>query len=168
MIGSILNKAIPLSVVLLLFTVSTGVKADEIVLRDLLGLYKVTQCEVKSERSREDQYDCKQDLFLELVQGQFAGVDSDEVAYVLWSGDKPELNYVANKVDSQLPSGTDKTSILINQDENGAESLILANDRLVKLQSRFTVNGHDEQVEYTLTSIRRAELPDVILNYPGK
>ncbi|WP_075179493.1 hypothetical protein [Neptunomonas phycophila] len=169
MIGSILNKAISFSAVLVFATFSAGANADEVALKDLLGLYKLTQCDVTSKRLKENQYDCKQDLFFELVQGQFAGVDTDEVAYVLWSGDKPELNYLANKADIQLSESLDKASnILINQDDNGTETLILANGRLIKFQSKYSVNGRDEQVVYTLMPVRRAALPDVILNYPGK
>lgn len=135
-----------------------------------INLYEVTERVCDVEGVAKDQ--CNKTRFIELVKGQFFGVNNNEVALVMWRGDKgEELLYQARKLhpitDDMIISGVS----YISNKKSEEESLIFSNG--VVTQYKFEIQSSGEEgekvmnIHYRLKPVRRGLIPDYRMNYPG-
>lgn len=135
-----------------------------------IGLYQIidSKCEAVS-----DDFDpCESSLFFELLKGQFIGVEDNELAYVIWSGDPKidsELQYTSHLVrNHDLRSITGNRFILVDDDDS-QEYLLFSDGKLTAYHVVYaTGNGSQHRaMHYKLKPVQRGNLPHVRLNYPG-
>jgi hypothetical protein len=91
---------------------------------NILGTYKV---EGRTCRGSDVQVQtCQKIRLLELVKGNFYKISDNEVAFVIWSGDKnKDLLYSAKKYNAQLIVNSFPTLLPLSEDTNFIESITL-------------------------------------------
>jgi hypothetical protein len=134
-----------------------------------IGLYEITSS--KCDVGQGEFNPCGSTLFFELLKGQFAGVKSDQLAYVFWSGNPkldPELQYTSHPVGDQSLKQMSHNKYMLNIDGDSQEYLIFSGGKpneyhLIYKSSNKT--GH-RIIQYTLKPVQRGNLPFVRMNYP--
>ena len=135
-----------------------------------IGLYEITDrsCEV-SESALDE---CNKTQFIELVKGQFFGIKNNEIALVMWRGDKgEELLYQARKLEQLKSDMSLSGKIIISGAEGESESLELVDGQLLKyslvINKMANKNAKQTSVKYTLKPVKRGLLPGYRMNYPA-
>lgn len=134
-----------------------------------IGLYEITssKCDVAQNQFNP----CGSTLFFELLKGQFAGVKSDQLAYVFWSGDPkvdPELQYTSRPVGDQSSKQVSSNKYLLNSDSDSQEYLIFSDEKLEEYHLVYKSSDKSGRrlIQYTLKPAQRGNLPLVRMNYP--
>lgn len=139
-------------------------------LENHLGLYKLVdkKCSVA-----DNSFDpCESTLFVELVKGQFIGIEDSDIAYVFWSGDPaidPELQYTAQLVNNISTSTLIDDKFWLDNSSNTQEYFGFTKDKLSHYYLKYVSGGNNTPrlIEYTLVPAMRSSEPDFRLNYPG-
>jgi len=154
----------------MLFTVNacTTVKSTDI--NDYIGLYQVTESDCHDGKSSYGA--CENILFLEILKGQFIGVENSELAYVFWSGYPKidsELQYTSHNLNFQSSQLISDDVFWLNQSSEIQEYLVFLDGTLKKFHLKYKAGatGEERIIEYSLRSVRRGSFPFVRMNYPG-
>lgn len=91
---------------------------QEHILRE--AVYEVTDRDCRGKK--EAVQSCEAITLVELVKGNFYGIPNDKLAFVLWSGEKDNLTYVARKLEG-VEKRDGEPGILIFRDEGYVELL---------------------------------------------
>lgn len=144
----------------------TGVKHSSI--DSYVGLYEIVKADCDIEEGGFDP--CKNTRFFEILNGQFIGVEDNDLAYVFWSGDPEidsELQYTSHLIANHKTKKISEGKFWLNNDKDIQEYLILYEGALQKYYIRYSVRGKSREIQYTLTPVRRGSLPSFRMNYPG-
>lgn len=159
---------ISLSALLLLLQTSC-ITTQPVTQENLLGLYEITSRQCLGSIELTD--NCNKTRFIELVNGQFFGIQNNELGLVFWRGEKgEELLYQATKLVLNK-SNSFKNHITISNDENVEEVLQLTNGLVSSY--RLSLNKPAENsvktnfIDYQLRPVSRSSLPEFRMNYPG-
>lgn len=136
-----------------------------------VGLYEITSVDCDIEKGSFDP--CENTRFFEIVKGQFIGVKDTDLAYVFWSGDPkidPELQYTSHLISNHKTKKITKDKFWLNNDPDAQEYLMFSGGVLQKYYVRYNSGdkGRERIIQYTLTPVRRGNLPLFRMNYPGK
>ncbi|MET1257015.1 hypothetical protein [Aliikangiella maris] len=139
-------------------------------IEDYIGLYEIvnSECEVAPDGFNP----CKNTLFFEILRGQFIGVKNDELAYVFWSGDPKidsELQYTSHLIKNENLKRINKNRYFLDNDSESQEYLEFNGGRLIGYYVAYNSgDGYRHRtIHYKLKPVRRGNLPQVRLNYPG-
>ncbi|WP_221274569.1 hypothetical protein [Thaumasiovibrio subtropicus] len=135
-----------------------------------IGLYKIDQASCKANTNVKDH--CGNDIFIELVKGQFMGIEDHELAFVVWSGDTnidPELQYTAFLVPEHLNRSIENDQYIINKDNDSLEQLTFFDDILVEFNATYFSDSNNVKhtVFYQVIPTQRGRHPQYRMNYPG-
>ena len=137
---------------------------------NIIGLYEITdrQCQVSAAALDE----CNNTKFIELVKGQFYGIKNNEIAIVMWRGDKgEELLYQARKIKQLEDIKAASNKIVISNSDAETESLKLVDGQVAEYSIEFSQVGKSKVqsafIHYMLKPVKRGLLPDYRMNYPG-
>jgi hypothetical protein len=135
-----------------------------------IGLYEVVNSECEVMPGSFDP--CNNTLFFEITRGQFMGVEDDELTYVFWSGDQKidsELQYTSQVIRNQDSKNINKNKYFLVNDSKSQEYLEFSGGKLVGYYVVYSAeDGYKRRaIHYELKPVRRGNLPQVRLNYPG-
>lgn len=155
---------------ILVFVLFSCASVESREINSYVGLYEITAADCDIEKGSFNP--CESTYFFEIVKGQFIGVKDTDLAYVFWSGDPkidPELQYTSHLISNQKTKEITKGKFLLNNDGNTEEYLIFSGEVLHKYYVRYSSGdkGLERTIQYTLTPVRRGNLPAYRLNYPG-
>ena len=139
-------------------------------IENYIGLYEVVDSECEVAPGGSDP--CAATLFFEITRGQFIGVKDNELAYVFWSGDPKvdsELQYTSQVIREHNLKSIDNNKYLLINDSETQEYLAFSDGNLVGYYVVYRAGDGFKRrsISYKLKSVRRGNLPQVRLNYPG-
>jgi hypothetical protein len=157
-------------IVFLLTTISACSIDKTFHLENHLGLYKLVdkKCSVPDNSFNP----CDSTFFVELVKGQFIGIEDSDIAYVFWSGDPaidPELQYNAQLIKNISTSKLADNKFWLNNNSNTKECFGFSKGKLSHYYLKY-MSGNKKAsriIEYTLIPAMRSNEPRFRLNYPG-
>lgn len=123
-------------------------------------VYEVTERDCRGEK--EVLQSCEAITLVELVKGNFYGIPSDKLAFVLWSGEKDNLTYVARKL-GDVDKEDGEPGMVIFREEGYAELLNPSNDGSIVYS--FGKEGNLSSVH--LRELFADELGQYSREYPG-
>ncbi|WP_425641203.1 hypothetical protein ACPUEK_14720 [Marinomonas gallaica] len=134
-----------------------------------IGLYEIVSADcVVTDSSLNP---CENTFFLEILKGQFIGVENSDLAYVFWSGYPeidPNLQYTSHLIADYSTKMISDKRFWLNKDKTNQEYLIFRDGILVGYYADYLDReGKVKKIEYTLKSVRRGDKPSYRLNYPG-
>lgn len=132
--------------------------AHDDILRETV--YEVTERDCRGEK--EVLQSCETITLVELVKGNFYGIPSDKWAFVLWSGEKDDLTYVARKL-GDVDKDDGEPGVVIFREEGYAELLNRSKDGSVVYS--FGEEGNFSSVH--LRELLADEFRKYSREYPG-
>jgi hypothetical protein len=131
---------------------------------NILGTYKV---EDRTCRGSDVQVQsCQKIRLLEFVKGNFYKISDNEVAFVIWSGDRNEdLLYSAKKYNSQLIVNSFPTLISLSEDIDFIESITLNTEDTGVY--RFGGKNASDISELKFTRMSSKDIDLLQKEYPG-
>lgn len=136
-----------------------------------IGLYQLVE---KNCTVAKDGFNlCDSTHFIELVKGQFYGIDDSQLALVVWSGDinkDSELEYTAQLIENHTKTEFSDGKIWLTKDKNIEEYFTISNSALKGYTLKTTEPNAtgSREIHYQLQPVRRGNMPHVRLNYPGR
>lgn len=147
---------------LLLLTALASCSSRPSAIEEHIGLYAISEssCEVP-----QDAFDpCASTRYLEIVKGRFSGVQDDQLAYVFWSGELPQLQYSATPIAEQASRAISDDRFQLTDDADAQEYLLFSAGRLSGYQASYAAGKRT--IRYELEAVRRSDLGNVRLVYP--
>lgn len=124
------------------------------------AVYEVIERDCRGEKATAG--GCEDIILVELVKGNFYGIPSDTLAFVLWSGEKDNLTYLARKL-GRFDKRHGESGIVIFREEGYAELLSFSNDGSIVY--RFGKEGNLSSLHLRELSVN--ELRQYSKEYPG-
>ena len=139
-----------------------GVNGEQII-----GLYKATEttCNVPEFYKA----DCESVRFIELVKGQFYGVNDDEIAFVTWQGDLAgELLYLARKTPLANIKNFTGAQLGLENENSTTEYFEIRNNKIVTYHYASSANDDEtgKHYRYQLQLINRSAVTEYQMDYP--
>lgn len=165
---SCFEKIIFFFVVLAVLNGCTTTKENNI--ETYIGLYQIVDSECEAISGDFDP--CENILFFELLKGQFIGVEDNELAYVIWSGDPKidsELQYTSHLVRNHDLLSVTENKFILADDDDSQEYLLFYDGKLAEYHAVYAAGEGSKHraIHYKLEPVQRGNLPNVRLNYPG-
>lgn len=124
------------------------------------AVYEVTGRNCRGEKEAVGA--CEDIVLVELVKGNFYQIPSNQMAFVLWSGAKDSLNYVARKL-GDVDNVGGQTGVVIFRDEDYIELLSFPSDGSVV----YSFGGEDNLSSLYLRELSIGELKQYSKECPG-
>jgi hypothetical protein len=131
---------------------------------DILGTYKIQD---RSCRGSDVQIQsCQKIRLLEFVKGNFYKISDNEVAFVIWSGDRNEdLSYSAKKYNGQLIVNAFPSLLPLSDDSDFMESITLNSEDTGVY--KFGSKNASDISELNFTRMSSKEINLLQKEYPG-
>ncbi len=133
-----------------------------------IGLYQITAADCDVVKGAFNP--CENTRFFEIVKGQFIGVKDTELAYVFWSGYPkidPELQYTSHLISNHESQNIIGNKFWLNKDKDTEEYLVFSGGVLQKYFAKYKYGSKERIIQYTLSPVKRGNLPLYRMNYPG-
>ncbi len=150
-------------------------------LENKIGLYKVIETECSLTQGEFNP--CNEIRFIEIVKGQFFGIEPDQLALVFWrSGDDPELLYEVYEIRNHRQKLQEEKKIWLTNEhienekaffilEDKKEFFIIESGKITDYIFHLQQKNQAGEVfirdfRYKLSPISRSEIVEFKLNYP--
>ncbi|HWV14629.1 MAG TPA: hypothetical protein VN030_04285, partial [Cellvibrio sp.] len=134
---------------------------------NILGVYKVTDRTCNG--SAIEINACESIVFIEFVKGSFYKIADDEIAFVIWSGEKgDDLLYQARKFGGRIDSDNGQLSLLIDG-KNLKERVIFLSSTtgIYSIERPLFSSAQLIKSELKIEKASASDLKDYSMEYPG-
>ena len=163
--NNIIKKILATSSLFFSFMLASCSSGGDTSENNILGIYKVSDRICQGSEAEVES--CQAIIFVEFVKGNFYKVSDNEVAFVVWSGEKgKELTYTARKYEGAITFTKEPASAVISDDASFREEINFSEKTATysyeKLQS-----GEPVKSQLKLNKAQTSDLAEYRMEYPG-